>query len=105
MSAGYDVGHDRFATDVEATAYFVASEALTNAVKYSGATGIEIRTRLVDGRLVLMVRDNGGGGAEPARGTGVRGLCDRVAAHGGRVHLESRLGAGTTLTAELPCGS
>jgi signal transduction histidine kinase len=99
------IGPDRFPTDIEATAYFVASEALTNAVKHSGATGIEIRTRVADGRLVLTVRDNGAGGAQPARGTGLSGLADRVAAQGGRLHLDSQPGTGTTLTAELPCGS
>lgn len=100
-----DVGADRFPVDIEATAYFVACEALTNAVKHSGATDIELRARLLDGRLVLVVSDNGVGGAHPARGTGLRGLCDRVAAQGGRLQVESGPGAGTVLTAELPCGS
>ncbi|WP_210157034.1 ATP-binding protein [Microbispora oryzae] len=99
------IGPDRFPTDIESTAYFVACEALTNAVKHSGATYIEIQTRILDDRLVLIVRDNGIGGAQPARGTGLRGLSDRVSAQGGRLHVESRPGAGTTLTAELPCGS
>ena len=85
--------------------YFVASEALANAVKHSGATDIEIRTGIAGDQLVLTVRDNGVGGARPAHGTGLRGLSDRVAAQGGRIHLESRPGTGTTLTAELPCGS
>jgi signal transduction histidine kinase len=99
------VGPDRFPADVEATVYFVASEALTNVVKHSGATDIEIRTGIAGDRLVLTVRDNGVGGAQPAHGTGLRGLCDRVSAQGGRIHLQSRPGTGTTLTAELPCGS
>jgi signal transduction histidine kinase len=99
------VGPDRFPTDIEATAYFVASEALTNAVKHSGAANIEIQTRIIGDRLVLTVRDNGIGGAQPARGTGLRGLSDRVAAQSGRIHVESQPGTGTILTAELPCGS
>lgn len=99
------VGPDRFASDIEATAYFVASEALTNAVRHSSATTIELRTRIAGGRLILEVRDDGVGGAEPAHGTGLRGLTDRVATQGGRLRLDSRPGAGTTLTAELPCAS
>jgi signal transduction histidine kinase len=99
------VGADRFTPDIEATAYFVASEALTNAVKHSGATSTEVRTQLVRDRLVLTVCDNGSGGAEPAHGTGLRGLADRVAAQGGHLHLDSWPGTGTTLTVELPCGS
>jgi signal transduction histidine kinase len=78
---------------------------LTNAVKHSGAANINIHIRIIGDRLVLMVRDNGVGGAQPARGTGLRGLSDRVAAQGGRIHVESQPGTGTTLTAELPCGS
>ncbi|WP_433050484.1 histidine kinase [Dactylosporangium sp. CS-033363] len=99
------IGPDRYPDDVEATAYFVVCEALTNAVKHSGARGIELTTGRRDGRLLLTVRDNGTGGAEPDRGSGLRGLADRVAAHGGRLLVESRSGAGTTITAELPCGS
>lgn len=98
-------GPDRFPADIEATAYFVAREALTNAVKHAGAASVEIRTRIRGDRLVLTVRDDGAGGADPARGTGLRGLADRVTAQGGRVHVDSPPGAGTTLTAELPCGS
>ncbi len=99
------VGPDRFPSDIEATAYFVASEALTNAVKHADATNIEIQTSIIDNRLVLMIRDDGVGGAQPARGTGLRGLSDRVTAQGGRVHIDSQPGTGTTLIAELPCGS
>jgi signal transduction histidine kinase len=98
-------GPERHPADVEATAYFVACEAVTNAVKHSGATDVEIRARVRDDHLVLTVADNGVGGADPARGTGLRGLGDRVAAQGGRLHVDSRRGSGTTLTAELPCAS
>jgi signal transduction histidine kinase len=96
-------GPGRFPTDVEATAYFVACEALTNAVKHSAATGVQVRAQELDGRLVMMVRDDGIGGAQPSRGTGLRGLADRVAAQGGQVRIESKPGSGTTVTAELPC--
>ncbi|NUR93566.1 MAG: two-component sensor histidine kinase, partial [Nonomuraea sp.] len=100
-----EVGGDRFPADIESTAYFVACEALTNAVKHAGATRVELRTTVVAGRLVLTIRDDGAGGALPSGGTGLRGLSDRVAAQGGRLDVDSRPGAGTTLTAELPCGS
>jgi len=96
-------GPGRFPTDVEATAYFVACEALTNAVKHAAATGVQVRAQELDGRLVMMVRDDGIGGAQPSRGTGLRGLADRVAAQGGQVRIESKPGSGTTVTAELPC--
>jgi signal transduction histidine kinase len=98
-------GPGRFPADIEATAYFVACEALTNAVKHSAATGVEVHTEHVDGHLVVTVRDNGVGGAQPSHGTGLRGLSDRVAAVGGRMTVESRRGSGTTLIAELPCVS
>jgi signal transduction histidine kinase len=96
-------GPERFPTDVEATAYFVACEALTNAVKHSAATGVELHAQPRDGYLVMTVRDDGIGGAQPSRGTGLRGLFDRVAAQGGRIRIESHQGTGTTVIAELPC--
>jgi len=96
-------GPERFPTDIETTAYFVACEALTNAVKHAAATGVEVHAERLDGLLVMTVRDDGVGGAEPSRGTGLRGLSDRVAAQGGRIRVESQQGLGTTLIAELPC--
>lgn len=93
----------RLPTDVEATAYFVACEALTNAVKHSAAKGVELRAQRLDGQLVMTVRDDGVGGAQPSRGTGLRGLSDRVAAQGGRLRIESSQGSGTAVIAELPC--
>jgi signal transduction histidine kinase len=98
-------GPERFPTDIEATAYFVACEALTNAVKHAAATCVELHAERLDGRLVMTVRDDGVGGAQPAQGTGLRGLFDRVAAQGGRLRVESQQGLGTTLIAELPCAS
>ncbi|CRK58205.1 putative two-component system sensor kinase [Alloactinosynnema sp. L-07] len=97
------VGAERYPTDIEATAYFVACEALTNAVKHSAATGVELRAQRLDDHLVMTVRDNGVGGALPSGGTGLRGLSDRVAAQGGRIRVESENGSGTTVIAELPC--
>jgi signal transduction histidine kinase len=81
----------------------VACEALANTVKHARASRVEVHARRQDGHLVLTVRDDGIGGAHPSRGSGLRGLSDRVAAQGGRIGVESQRGLGTTLTAELPC--
>jgi signal transduction histidine kinase len=96
---------DRLAADVETTAYFVACEAMANAVKHSRATEIELSAHHQHDRLFVSVSDNGIGGAPTTSGSGLRGLKDRVAAHGGRLTLQSPPGRGTTVTAELPCGS
>ena len=87
---------------VEAAAYFVCAEALTNVAKYAGATRVTIDARREPGRLVVAIADDGAGGADPARGSGLRGLADRVEALGGRLRVESPPGAGTRLEAELP---
>ncbi len=103
------VSGERFAVEVEATAYFVACEAITNAVKHAQAASVVVRAERSDGHLVILVRDDGVGGARlssnAAGGSGLRGLSDRIAAHGGRIRLDSPLGRGTTLVAELPCAS
>jgi signal transduction histidine kinase len=88
---------------VENTAYFVAAEALTNIAKHSGATAAAVTARLGDNVLVIEITDNGCGGADPARGTGLTGLADRVAVAGGKVLLSSPPGGPTVLRAELPC--
>jgi signal transduction histidine kinase len=105
MPVEVQTSHERYPSDVEATAYFVACEALTNAVKHAEATSVEVYAAHADGVLVVTVHDNGVGGAHPSQGTGLRGLSDRVAAQGGRVHLLSLPGSGTTVTVELPCAS
>jgi signal transduction histidine kinase len=87
---------------VEAAAYFVCAEALTNVAKYAGATRVTIEVRGEPGRLVVKIADDGAGGADPGRGSGLRGLADRVEALGGRLSVESPPGAGTRLVAELP---
>jgi signal transduction histidine kinase len=97
-------GIERFASDLEATAYFVACEAVTNAVKHSAATTVDLQAQVHEGQLVVTVRDNGIGGASAIRGSGLRGLEDRIAAQGGLMHLLSPPGRGTTLTAVFPCG-
>lgn len=90
---------------VESAAYLVASEALTNVVKHSRATSAEVSLARTGNLLVVQVRDNGSGGADPARGTGLTGLADRVAAAGGRLLLSSPAGGPTVVRAELPCPS
>ena len=96
---------ERLAPELEATAYFVACEALANAVKHANASTVAIDASRVDGRLVIAVTDDGVGGADVDAGTGLRGLCDRVQAHGGRLRIESAPGRGTRIVGELPCAS
>jgi signal transduction histidine kinase len=92
----------RFPEPVEVAAYYVVSEALTNAAKYADASVVDVQIA-VDGRaLRVMVRDGGRGGADPAEGSGLVGLRDRVEAIGGTMQLASAPGAGTSLSAELP---
>jgi len=84
------------------TAYYVASEALANAMKHAHASRIEISLTTRDGSLLLSVRDDGVGGANPASGSGLAGLADRVEALGGSIDIRSAAGAGTHITVELP---
>jgi signal transduction histidine kinase len=92
----------RLSEAIEATAYFVVSESLTNISKYANATGAEIRLRQGDGRLTISVNDDGVGGAEPSRGSGLLGLRDRVAALGGTLEISSPPGGGTRVVADIP---
>jgi signal transduction histidine kinase len=87
---------------VEVTAYYVAAEALTNAAKHADASLVRVEVDTEDGRLRLGIRDDGVGGADPARGSGLVGLQDRVEATGGTLRVESRPGQGTHLLVELP---
>jgi signal transduction histidine kinase len=93
----------RLTQQVESAAYFVASEALTNAAKHSHASEVRFAVYQRDSTLVLEVMDDGIGGAVPAGGSGLRGLADRVEALGGRLTVSSPPGRGTTLRAEFPC--
>jgi len=88
---------------VEAAAYFVACEAVTNAVKHAGASRIQLQANVVEGALHVVVTDDGRGGAVAA-GSGLSGLADRVRSHGGTLLLKSPPGAGTTLRVVIPCG-
>jgi signal transduction histidine kinase len=93
---------ERLPEKVETTAYFVLAEALTNVVKHSGATGASVNAVLDKGALHLEVRDDGVGGADGCRGSGLVGLADRVAASGGTIAIASPAGVGTTIVVELP---
>jgi signal transduction histidine kinase len=90
---------------IEGIAYFVVTEALANVAKHAEATTARVTIAQRGSRLVLEVSDNGAGGADPANGTGLAGLTDRVAAVDGWMHVTSPVGGPTTLTVELPCGS
>lgn len=94
----------RLPAPVEATAYFIVSEALTNVAKYARASGVTISVRQSDGMLLVEVADDGIGGADPTSGSGLRGLADRATALGGHLRLDSPPGHGTRLLAEVPCG-
>jgi signal transduction histidine kinase len=87
---------------VEVAAYYVVSEALTNAAKYAQASLVHVAVEIRDPMLQLSVRDDGDGGADPARGSGLLGLKDRVEAIGGTMWLQSPPGEGTSLEVELP---
>jgi len=100
-----DVPEERFSPDVEAAAYYVVSEALANTGKHASATGARVSIGRSGGVLRVQVADDGVGGADPAAGSGLTGLADRVAALGGTLCVTSPPGAGTVVTAELPCGA
>jgi signal transduction histidine kinase len=87
---------------VQTTAYFVVLEALTNASKHAHSDRIEVRVAVGEGSAMVEVRDNGSGGVDPARGSGLSGLADRVSALGGTLEIESPVGGGTTIRARIP---
>ena len=95
-------GTEALPADVEATLYFLCSEAVANAVKHASAAYITIEVRLGGGAATATVTDDGSGGADPSAGTGLRGLRDRIEALGGTLTIASPVGAGTRLVATLP---
>jgi PAS domain S-box-containing protein len=99
-----DVVDERFAHAVEVAVYYLVSEALTNAAKYAEPSVVTTTVAREHDGLVAQITDDGRGGADPAGGTGLRGLADRVAALGGKLHIDSLEGAGTVVRAELPLG-
>jgi signal transduction histidine kinase len=99
------VPEGRFSPEVEATAYFIVSEALANVVKHAEASRAWVTVEDRDDRLAIEVGDDGVGGATMNGGSGLRGLADRVEAVGGRIDVRSDPGAGSTVHAEIPCAS
>jgi PAS domain S-box-containing protein len=97
------VPEERFPPRVEIAAYFVVAEALTNVARYSGASHASVTLSREGGSLVVEVRDDGRGGADPEQGSGLRGLADRVSALDGTLELESPPGEGTVVRASFPC--
>jgi signal transduction histidine kinase len=98
----YD-GEARAPRAVEATGYFLAAEGLANVVRHAGATRAELRVERDDEALVVSVRDDGAGGADPDGGSGLRGMADRLAALGGRLEVDSPPGGGTLVRGVIPC--
>lgn len=94
---------DRLSAPVESATYFVIAEALTNVARYAEAGAATVRVARANGAVEIEVRDDGVGGADPAAGTGLRGLEDRVAALQGTLLVVSPDGEGTTVTARIPC--
>jgi signal transduction histidine kinase len=92
----------RLPESVEVAAYYVVSEALTNISKHARASVARVAVELGDRILELAIRDDGAGGADPRRGSGLIGLRDRVEAIGGTLDVESPAGAGTSLLVALP---
>ena len=93
---------DRLPPQVEAAAYYVVSEALANVAKYAQASAVEVTVERMNGVAVVEVADDGVGGADPVRGSGLRGLADRVASLSGKLDVESPPGSGTRVRAEIP---
>jgi signal transduction histidine kinase len=94
---------DRLPDAVEATAYYVVAEALTNIARYAGETTASVSLTHDGSTLRVEIRDDGPGGAVASRGSGLQGLGDRVAAVGGTFLVDSPPGAGTTIRADIPC--
>jgi signal transduction histidine kinase len=98
-----DVPQGRLPMPVEAVAYFVVAESLTNMAKYADAEYATVRVLRENGYAVVEIHDNGIGGADPSAGSGLRGLADRLAALDGRLEVDSPRGVGTTVRARIPC--
>jgi signal transduction histidine kinase len=99
-----DVG-GRLPDRVEVAAYYVVAEALTNAARHAHAAGVKVIVKATDGHIDLMVSDDGAGGADPANGSGLIGLVDRVEAVGGHLWVSSPVGVGTSLAVTIPCAA
>ncbi len=100
-----DVGAERLSPPIEAAAYFLVAEALTNVVRYAGATSALVEIRRDGDDVVVEVLDDGVGGADMTAGTGLRGLADRISALEGTLRVDSPRGGGTRVQAWIPCGA
>jgi signal transduction histidine kinase len=98
-----ELPEERLAAPVEAAAYYLVAEAITNAAKYAHASNVTVSVRRANGRATILVSDDGVGGADPGLGTGLRGLADRVAALDGCLDVDSSTERGTRISAEIPC--
>jgi signal transduction histidine kinase len=92
----------RLPEHAEVAAYYVVSEALTNAAKHARASVVDVELDILDAGLRMAIRDDGVGGADPAQGSGLVGLDDRIEALGGTLEVKSPAGSGTTLLIEIP---
>jgi PAS domain S-box-containing protein len=102
LPVGLEMPEERLPPDVEAAAYYVVAESLTNVAKYARASSAQVRVRREANDLVVEVSDDGVGGADPAAGSGLRGLVDRLAVLDGTLAVDSAKGRGTTITAHIP---
>jgi len=93
---------ERLSEPIEVAAYYIVSETLANAAKHAQATSVDIRAETSDHRLNLTIQDNGIGGVDPARGSGLVGLSDRISALGGTIAITSPSGQGTEVRVALP---
>ena len=100
-----DLPDERLEEPVEAAAYFLVSESLANVAKYAHASRASVRVDVLDGRVLVEVEDDGVGGADASRGSGLRGLSDRLHALDGELEIVSPPGRGTRIHAEIPCAS
>jgi signal transduction histidine kinase len=98
-----DTPADRLPPVIEIAGYYVIAEALTNITRYANANTARVSVSQTSGSVTVEVTDDGVGGAEPGRGSGLRGLADRLAALDGRLEVESAAGRGTTIRARIPC--
>ncbi len=94
----------RLPAEIEATTYYLVSEAITNTARHAHAQVIEVRAEYADGRLTVAVSDDGVGGADLAAGTGLQGLADRFAVLGARLDVVSPPDGGTTVRSVMECG-
>ena len=97
-----ELPQERLAPPVEAAAYYVVAEAITNVAKYARASHVTVSIRQSNGHAVVVVADDGVGGADPSLGTGLRGLADRLEALDGRLEVDSAAAHGTCISAEIP---